>query len=768
MSGKNRLLGALSRRSVPAGILTSATLFAIAFAVRALPWRTTFGEERVYLFGNDAYYHLRRILYASVQFPGVLDHDAYVAFPYDWVSPWPPFYDVAIALLTRPFAEPGDAAAIERIAVWIPVLLGAATVVVLHRLALRCFDSRVALAAALLLTVLSAHFWFSQIGFVDHHAAVAWLSTLLLASAMRWLHGFAERPTLRGAIWRGAFVTGILQAGSLLIWTGSLLHVGIVQAAFFAYLLARARRSDAIRFALAMAAMEGAALLGLLLGYMGRLSSGSFSMASGVPSALQCTLLGGAMCLSVGLAALWRATPAGRSRATRVASCLAIALLLAGVAAATLPRVVGGVHEAWSLFMARNPFMQSVVESSPLLVSNGSLDFSAAELRLSRLFHLVPILFVTALWWVRSQRWQAPLLLFLWWFAALYLATLVQLRFMNSFSPAFALIQGWGCVTATRWLCRHAGASRVRRMAVGSLVLLLLAAALQPMYPTYRHHLANQVAALAREPVLMTHRLLMMRSLIRLGGWLQANTPPTSGYLNASEHPEYGILSAWTIGHVLRYEARRPVVRDNFGTNLRVGRRYFGSRQRAANLRLERLKARYVVIQWEVMFEDPERILTPYPHTVANHLYFHDGSEVREAHDGRGLAAIGALERHRLVYESLRIPGVGSREIARFKVFEFVHGALVTGRTVPGTRVLASLRLRTNQDREFWYRATTVGDNRGRYALRLPYANRGAPPAVRPDPHYTLTCLLVRSARVVVGEEDVQEGREVPGPDLCL
>ena len=69
MNATNRLLGALSRRRVPAGILTSATLFAIAFAVRALPWRTTFGEERVYLFGNDPYYHLRRILYASVHFP---------------------------------------------------------------------------------------------------------------------------------------------------------------------------------------------------------------------------------------------------------------------------------------------------------------------------------------------------------------------------------------------------------------------------------------------------------------------------------------------------------------------------------------------------------------------------------------------------------------------------------------------------------------------------------------------------------------------------
>ena len=54
---RGRWSRAVRRSAAPLG------LFLLALAVRALPWRTVFDGDRVLLFGNDAYYHLRRIRY---------------------------------------------------------------------------------------------------------------------------------------------------------------------------------------------------------------------------------------------------------------------------------------------------------------------------------------------------------------------------------------------------------------------------------------------------------------------------------------------------------------------------------------------------------------------------------------------------------------------------------------------------------------------------------------------------------------------------------
>jgi len=59
----------------------------------------------------------------------VLDFDPCVSFPFGAHPVWPPFLDWTIAALARPFV--GDAASVERLIVWLPPLLGAATVVVI-------------------------------------------------------------------------------------------------------------------------------------------------------------------------------------------------------------------------------------------------------------------------------------------------------------------------------------------------------------------------------------------------------------------------------------------------------------------------------------------------------------------------------------------------------------------------------------------------------------------------------------------------------------
>ena len=88
------------------------------------------------------------------------------------------------------------------------------------------------------------------------------------------------------------------------------------------------------------------------------------------------------------------------------------------------------------------------------------------------------------------------------------------------------------------------------------------------------------------------------------------------------------------------------------------------------------------------------------------------------------------------------------------------------GRARPHSRVEASLALRTNRDRELVVRTSARADATGRYRLRLPYANRGAPPSVRPARAWELVCEGER-AELVIAEAQVRSGASVAGPSLC-
>jgi dolichyl-diphosphooligosaccharide--protein glycosyltransferase len=281
-----------------------------------------------------------------------------------------------------------------------------------------------------------------------------------------------------------------------------------------------------------------------------------------------------------------------------------------------------------------------------------------------------------------------------------------------------------------------------------------------PMLPTYEVHLRNLWNSVRGGPLVLTPRDLLKRSLVDVGRWLRDNTPETAGYLDAREVPEYGVVSAWTLGHVLRYEAQRPMVRDNFGDDVgpegyEQGRDYFHSLDEAAAAAiLDQLRARYIVVYplaWEGERADRG--------SVFRRLYFHDGSEIG--------TAVPALARHRLVYESDRVPKEGFPDEPTFKVFEYVAGARISGRAPPETNIEVQLSLWTNRGRHRVHRASAVADAQGRYALRLPYATRGGPPSVRTHASYTISCWR-DSKPLVVDESAVRTGTEIAGPDLCL
>jgi dolichyl-diphosphooligosaccharide--protein glycosyltransferase len=640
-------------------------------------------------------------------------------------------------------------------------VLGAATVVALYGLARRHLDTATAVVSALILSVLSAHFWYSQIGFVDHHAAVALVSTGLLASTMTLLDRHARDPEGREA-GRRAVATGVVLALALLLWPGSLLHAGLVQAGLLIYLLSRSTAQEATVFALRFALLHVVAFALVL----------PFGLASDWPqwgayspvvlSRFQPWWFGLFGLFGVACAAAWRRPLLGGSRGRRMSSAVVTGLLLLGGSALALSDLPSGAGDAWRWLARTESFQAGVGESLPLFGAAGRFGVGLAVSRLSWFVLLFPVALLVALRWAWTRPNRPALLLWLGWSAGLFVATLLQRRFFNSFSVAMALVMGWSVCQVYRglpaWLPRGAVARRAGRAAlVAGLIALLY-----PLAATYHHHVVNELWP-SDTPQRIRSWFVKHRSLIEMARWLDRKTPPTSGWMDTSRRPEYAVLAPWEFGHVIEYAARRPTVTNNFGDdigerNFHLARRYYQSRERAASEILDRLGARYVIAQLRHGFLDEE----PVEGSVFWALYLYDGSESEHP----APQDPPALERHRLVYESRPWARDAAASPAFFKVFEHVAGARIAGRAAPGARVSVSLPLRTNRPRELVYRAHTLADAGGRYALRVPYANQGSPRAVRVGSHYSLRC-RGDSAPLAISESEIQSGAEVTGPDLC-
>jgi len=721
---------------------TPLGLFVLAFVLRVLPWPNVFVDGRVDFFGADAYYHLRRIAWNHANLPQTLSSDAYLNFPHGAKPIWPPLYDSLLSLLLLPVHLLGGLEAVEHVAVFVPPLLGAATVVALYLLARRHFGHVVATCSAILLSVLSAHVWYSQIGFVDHHAAVALLSTLLLATALDLLREPAAAA--RGA----PIVCGALAGILLLVWPGALLYVAVVLGVQGLDAVAARETDEATRRLRSFALVNGVALL--LVAPSGLRASwpqwGEFSPV--VLSYFQPSLFATLALWALVASAFLQRESLSASRGKRVAVGAALGAALLALALAALPGLVDGLEDAFRWLFKQEDFQAVVRESQPLFAGPEGPGLRVAEQRLSRFVYVAPLaLFamVQALWRSGHARVGALLLC---WCVVLAIVTLLQRRFFNTFSVVLALLMGWSLVRLHELGRARFGTGVGIRVSLLAALVLLAALLLEPVADAYREPLRNQLRWLRGEALRVAAPLASRRRLVEAAQWLRRATPETEGFLDPEPLAEYGLMSDWGDGHVLLYRAQRPTVVGNFGDdlgpeNFAASIEYFRAPEAEAVRILDRLRVRYVVARplSDTSAVGPASMIARFS----------------------APASLG-LQRHRLVYESppsQRSRG-GSPEL---KIFEYVPGAELVGSATPGRRIAARVGFRTNQGRQDVARVSTLADESGRYTLRIPWANRGAPPAVRFAPR-TILSAGERQAEIQIDEEQVRRGLRVIGPDL--
>jgi dolichyl-diphosphooligosaccharide--protein glycosyltransferase len=738
-------------------------VFALALALRMVPAPLVLRAEGIsFPGGADEVWHMRRIWYGVVNFPDSLPFDWYMNHPEGRRQMGPPAFDVAIAGLARLLAGKEDQVRAEWVAACVPPLLGAAAAATLALAGARAFGPGAGLAAGLLLAVLPGHFFQSQVGLIDHHVAVTWLMALVLLFGMGGLaRASPARPGTFAAL-------GLCLGGMPALSLAAFLHVPIVQAVLTGWVLVAPERATALlrarRAALAMAA---AALPVLPFAFGPPSEFGRWTALA--PSPLQPVYFAAAALAFVAVALLWRG-PAGRTRALRLASAGGAggAILLAALLA--VPELSRGFGDAQGILGRDDPVLVHGLEVQPLFWPLGQFSLAVSGTQLSHALLGFPLVW---LWLAaRSARRAAgsereggaDRWLLLVWSAAFFVAALQQIRFVSEFAVLFALVLGRAASLGLEALRRRtAGRPRAGRLAAAA-ALGALALCFAPVGYCWlvqvREALAGQRMA---NPVFVPGELAE-----RAARWMRTGTPATSGFLDARQRPEYGVLSSWGVAHMIRYRAERPVVVDGRGAwgsprGAEASWAYYAAKGESEALALlDELRVRYVLADW-LGAGTGERYE---PGTMTDRLVRLLGGAGPAPGPGGSAGELPALERHRLVYVTAFHDPLRRLPPHVLGVFEVVPGAWVEGRAEPGARVEASLALAADGGFSYAWRAFTYADEQGRFTLRLPYGTDGVPGgAIRVGRRYALSSDGAR-AGLELPEAAVRDGARVAGPDL--
>jgi dolichyl-diphosphooligosaccharide--protein glycosyltransferase len=750
-------------------------LFVLALAVRSVHYPLVFTQIGVQLpYAGDAYYHLRRIWFSVARFPESLTFDRYVSFPEGSQIVWPSTFDWMIAASIRPFVDSSDQAAVEAMAVWVPPLLGAVTTGLVGLLAARLYGRGAGWCAGLLYAVLPISFISSRLGMIDHHVAVAMLTTAMLWIACE-IFGLDERaPTwtaaLRGRMARASVALGLVIASAISTWPGALLHIVVVQVAFGGWWLLAGGREAARARAVAFSVCQSVAALcvaPLAMGVVWR-EYGAWSPL--VLSALQPAYFASAAAMICVAQLLHERTTLGETLGRRAISGFALAgtgLLVAFVA---IPGLREAIFFAGSWFTQGVDLLGQINELRPLFMWQGHFDLKFPIVHFGIGIIILPFI---GLHLARRALLEASgkhgLLLF--WSLVFTALTLQQWRFGNTLGVAYAVLVG---AVLAEWL-----AGIRRRVATRSwrpLLEVVFVAGLIGWTATafsifYRPILRSGLAALESAP---RRELGPLRPSIRIydeaGRWLERNTPKTHGYLDASTQPEYGVLGPWAQGHILRYRSERPMVQDNFGPY--AGREsfaaawdYFAEREESVAIGLlQRLGVRYVVAG----DAGAGSIEGVGPDSMAIRLAHAFGSVTRDAHG----ETIPGLSHHRMLfYAHSARPGETHRlrmapPYTNLGVWEVVPGARIEGSARPGSSIELWLGMETSWQAADTYHRITVTDDRGRYHFVVPYSTDVRfSPDIRVAQAYQVSSPRGRG-RIAVREADIRSGDVVVGPDL--
>ena len=468
---------------------------------------------------TDAYYYGRLAWLSRLAFPRPVTFDSFVAFP-GMEVPWPPGHAWLLGLFhwlwgaTSPFSERGLAALS-----WAGPVLSLAGIAVLCAIAARWSGRWAALVVAGTLLVQP---WVSdtgQLGEADHHVHEVFFGAALAL-------GFALAVRRRVPALRAGAALGLV-AGLPYLFTSSgfLFLPPLAAVALSARLL---RRQPRYRVTVVLLAAAAVSLLVVVVAAasMGRLSSSDYYRLSGFHVSLHALLLAAAGAL------LLRAP----SRRLRLTALVASAAGLLAFAPGSLG-FAGECVRALGHLGRSSAILSEAVESLPLLWDASGFTLQRA----STLTLALPLLLAAALLPLRRQpvpAWLTPLA---GWFALLLAITLAQSRFTRPLLGVAAVLAG---------LLAQRAAAEPRRSASALAARLAAAVLILPPPEALVPSTSESRFVQGVEPAL---------------AFLRTSTPDPGGLWDPRQAPAWGVLSDWSVGHLIVTRGERPALASPFG-----------------------------------------------------------------------------------------------------------------------------------------------------------------------------------------------------------
>jgi asparagine N-glycosylation enzyme membrane subunit Stt3 len=474
--------------------------------------------------GGDSAYHLRRTMAAVETFPSVPVFDAWMNWPDGGLCHWAPGMDFLGALGVRLSGLSPESLGAAILVSLLPVILGLGAVWVVVALARELIpagaNGSLPLGCGAVMAVLPQAVATSRFGRVDHHIFEVLCMALLGLWVLRAVEGRRD--------WRWELFGGLVLAGGLATFAGSVLYAGIAAGLLLALHLGQRPnlRSSETRGLIgsgAPAFVGGALLTACIYGIP---VGGTFSYV--FPSLLQPSLL------LVAALTLWGGQRRG-ILGILIGSLAGGAVLLSFEA----PRQQFlGALSGW--LGREDPWLASIAEFQPLL--KDGLFAASSWANVDRYFGLFGILalpfLILGLEAVRRANPRKAIVFGLWTLSLVVLC-LLQRRFGRIAAVNLALCSG----LAINHLAGRLTPGARRRAAVGALLIGLLVL-LSP--PLRSQLLPSGPRALA--PV--EEAALFLKT--------QADGPSDAR----------GVAAPWDLGHFILWTGQRPVVATGFGTYL--------------------------------------------------------------------------------------------------------------------------------------------------------------------------------------------------------
>ena len=532
----------------------------LGLAVRLACWGDTFADGRVYFYGNDSWYHMRRVVFAldhGFRLPDFGRIDPYLNYPEGGQGYWGPLFDWGVASLLSA-AGPETRIGQETWAAFVPAVLGAMCVLPAFLIASLFWERGIPVLAAFFLALLPGHVLFSQLGNFDHHVLESFLFGLVLYQVL----GIVRR-TRRS---RPAVVLAALSIVALYLVTP--ITSNVCMAVVWASTLAAVffdPAPGASRAAQTFLTSAGL-LLVLAVVFVGGPTSGVRPWGN-VPAWLMFERYSLFQPLGLAFAGLsiWAA---GRARVRDIPTWhtwrFRVALLTsAAILIVFAVPLLAGLDVLWR----GDPDMRYTEEALPLLRHPGraGIHFGVALDDFSYGFVLFPLFLLYVFFKEPGRRVVVVM------GALLLLLVLTQIRFAHVFSYAMALALAWATDKGFR----------DRRLWPGSaLVLVVLFWPCLSWIDAFANH--QKYASVSK-------------SVYDMCLWMKSETPATRGFRDA-DTPEYSVLASWDMGNALIYLAERAVVADPFNHGFEASGRYFTATDpdEAVSI-LEEKRARYVI-----------------------------------------------------------------------------------------------------------------------------------------------------------------------------